>query len=189
MKKTLSPPSKESLSISPYAPPDQHPPTPISTRLTHLDAEGAAQMVDVGDKAITSRRAIACARITMQPETLSLLMNAKLPKGDALQVARIAGIMAAKRTPDLIPLCHPLALTKIAIQIEALSPQSVQITAEIRNQGQTGVEMEALTACSVAALTLYDMAKAVDPAMIIHDIHLVEKSGGKKGDWKHPSSL
>lgn len=156
---------------------------PSPAQLTHLDAEGAARMVDITEKEVTSRRALAQALVRMQPETLDLLMHAKLPKGDALQVARIAGIMAAKRTWELIPLCHPIPLSKVEIQIEAISKDTLRVCAEVRNAAQTGVEMEALTACSLAALTLYDMAKAVDPAMIITEISLLEKSGGKRGHW------
>ncbi|MCB9637484.1 MAG: cyclic pyranopterin monophosphate synthase MoaC [Myxococcales bacterium] len=158
------------------------------TQLTHLDEEGAARMVDISEKAVTSRRAVAQAFVRMLPETLDLLMHAKLPKGDALQVARIAGIMGAKRTWELIPLCHPIPLSKIEIHIEAIDDTTVRVSADVRNAAQTGVEMEALTACSLAALTLYDMAKAVDPAMMITDIGLVEKSGGKRGDWKAPQT-
>lgn len=152
-------------------------------KLTHMDEDGAARMVDVGHKATTKRKALAQAIVSMQPETLRLLMARQLPKGDALQVARVAGIMAAKRTPDLIPLCHPIPLSKAEVDIEALDDTRIQIIADVRNMAQTGVEMEALTACSVAALTLYDMAKAVDPAMVIETICLLEKEGGKRGHW------
>ncbi|MCK6510100.1 cyclic pyranopterin monophosphate synthase MoaC [Myxococcota bacterium] len=157
--------------------------TPEQQPLTHLDKEGAARMVDITDKAVTDRRATAQALVRMQPETLVLLMNARLPKGDALQVARVAGILAAKRTWELIPLCHPIPLSKIEIQIDAIAKDTVRICADVRNAAQTGVEMEALTACSIAALTLYDMAKAVDPGMWITDIGLMEKAGGKRGLW------
>ncbi len=152
--------------------------------LTHLDAEGAARMVDVGHKIATARKALAQAEVVMRPETLVLLMAGDLPKGDAIQVARIAGIMAAKRTPDLIPLCHPIPLSKAEVNIEAVGSRRIRITADVRNTAQTGVEMEALTACSVAALTLYDMAKAVDPSMVIEGICLLEKEGGKRGHWQ-----
>lgn len=151
--------------------------------LTHLDEEGAARMVDVGHKALTPRKARAQAIVVMEEQTLALLQAGRLPKGDALQVARLAGIMAAKKTPDLIPLCHPIPLSKVEIQIEVISPTQLCVIAEVGNTAQTGVEMEALTACTVAALTLYDMAKAVDPQMKIEQIMLLEKSGGKHGHW------
>ena len=151
--------------------------------LTHLDEEGAARMVDVGHKEVTKRKALAQAEVVMKPETLKLLMAGDLPKGDAIQVARIAGIMAAKKTPDLIPLCHPIPLSKAEVNIEAVADDRVRITADVRNTAQTGVEMEALTACSVTALTLYDMAKAVDPSMVIEAVCLLEKDGGKRGHW------
>ena len=157
-------------------------------RLTHLDETGAAQMVDVGHKEMTQRRALAQAIVTMQPSTLDLLISQQLPKGDALQVARVAGIMAAKRTSDLIPLCHPIPLSRAEVDFEQLDECHIKITADVRNTAQTGVEMEALTACSIAALTLYDMAKAVDPAMEIGHIHLVEKKGGKRGHWERSTA-
>ncbi len=152
--------------------------------LTHLDAQGQAHMVDVGAKAETEREAVAAGRVLMRPETLRLVRAGDLPKGDVLGTARVAGIMAAKRTAELIPLCHPLLLTKVAVEFaydEAAS--AVEITATVRCRGQTGVEMEALTAVSVAALTIYDMAKAVERGMMISDIRLLEKRGGKTGDW------
>ncbi|TNE46902.1 MAG: cyclic pyranopterin monophosphate synthase MoaC [Deltaproteobacteria bacterium] len=155
--------------------------------LTHMDKDGAARMVDVGHKALTKRKALAQAIVSMQPETLKLLMARQLPKGDALQVARVAGIMAAKKTPDLIPLCHPIPLSKAEVEFEAIDEDRIRITADVRNMAQTGVEMEALTACSVAALTLYDMAKAVDPAMCIETVCLLEKEGGKRGHWLRTS--
>ena len=142
-------------------------------------------MVDVGAKAETEREAAAGGRVTMRPETLTLLRAGDLPKGDVLGTARVAGIMAAKRTAELIPLCHPLLLTKVAVEFaydEAAS--AVEITATVRCRGQTGVEMEALTAVSVAALTIYDMAKAVERGMTISDIRLLEKRGGKSGEWQ-----
>lgn len=151
--------------------------------LTHLNAKGEAQIVDIGDKAITRRRAVAQARIIAQPETVALIMGGGLKKGDAVAVARIAGIMAAKKTSDLIPLCHPLALTKVSVDIEADGPSAILIHATAETTGQTGVEMEALVAASTAALTLYDMAKAVDRAMVVTDICVLEKAGGKSGDF------
>ena len=152
------------------------------SELTHLDAQGNAQMVDVGDKLDTSRRAVASGFVHLQPETLTLLREGHLPKGDALATARIAGIMAAKRTSELIPLCHPLPITYVHVEIE-LTDAGAEITAEVQVSGKTGVEMEALTAVSVAALTLYDMVKAVDRAAIITDIRLEQKSGGKSGNY------
>ncbi|BAM01488.1 MULTISPECIES: cyclic pyranopterin monophosphate synthase MoaC [Caldilinea] len=153
--------------------------------LTHLDSAGHATMVDVGDKAVTTRTAVAAGEVRMAPTTLAAIREGTAPKGDVLAAARIAGIMAAKRTPDLIPLCHTLLLTKVAVDFEIDEAESrVLITATVRCNGQTGVEMEALTAVSVAALTLYDMAKALDKGMIIGNIRLLEKQGGKSGDWK-----
>jgi len=156
--------------------------------LTHLDAQGHAAMVDVGEKTITSRTAIARGVVQMLPTTLAAIREGNVPKGDVLAAARIAGIMAAKRTPDLIPLCHTLLLTKVAIEFDIDEANSrVIISAQVRCQGQTGVEMEALTAVSVAALTIYDMAKALEKGMTISDIQLVEKQGGKSGDWQRTS--
>ena len=153
--------------------------------LTHLDAQGQAHMVDVGAKADTEREAIAAGRVFMQPATLALLRAGDLPKGDVLGTARVAGIMAAKRTSELIPLCHPLLLTKVTVEFAFDEDASaVEITATVRCRGQTGVEMEALTAVSVAALTIYDMAKAVERGMVISDIRLLEKRGGKSGVWE-----
>lgn len=155
------------------------------TELTHFDARGNAAMVDVTDKAVTDRTAIARARITMQPETLALILRGDAKKGDVLGVARLAGIMAAKRTADLIPLCHPLPISSVKVDLIANSEHNaVDITATVRTTGRTGVEMEALTAASVAALTVYDMCKAVDRGMRIDGIRVVEKSGGKSGDFK-----
>lgn len=153
--------------------------------LTHLDASGAAHMVDVGDKAVTTRTAIAEGHVTMLPETLALIRDGLAKKGDVIATARIAGIMAAKKTHELIPLCHPLLLTKVTVDIEmdAALP-GLRVRALARVSGQTGVEMEALTAVSVACLTVYDMAKAVDRGMTIGGIRLLEKSGGKSGTWK-----
>lgn len=157
----------------------------MSDKLTHLDATGAANMVDVGDKAITTREAVAEGRIVMKPETLALILEGKAKKGDVIATARIAGIMAAKKTHELIPLCHPLLLTKVSIDIEADEAlPGLHVRALARVSGQTGVEMEALTAVSVACLTLYDMAKAVDRGMRIEGVRVLEKSGGKSGDWK-----
>ena len=150
--------------------------------LTHLDAQGHAQMVDVTAKAETSRRATASGLVLLAPETVALLRSGGVPKGDALGVARIAGIMAAKRTSDLIPLCHPLPITRVRVDLTLLD-KGVGIEAEVAVTGNTGVEMEALTAVSVAALTLYDMVKAVDKAAVITDIRLEAKSGGKSGDF------
>lgn len=151
--------------------------------LTHLNERGEAHIVDIGDKAITRRRALAQARIVAETGTIVAIMGGGLKKGDALAVARIAGIMAAKKTSDLIPLCHPIPLTKVSVDIEADGPDAILIRATAETTGQTGVEMEALVAASTAALTLYDMAKAIDRAMTITDICLVEKSGGKSGDF------
>jgi len=153
--------------------------------LTHLDEEGRARMVDVGGKADTERVAIAKGEVSMRPETLRLIAEGGAPKGDALATAQVAGIMAAKRTPDLIPLCHPLLITQVEVEFEIDEAEyRVIITATARCRGQTGVEMEALTAVSVAALTIYDMAKAVEKTMRIGNIRLVRKSGGKSGDWR-----
>lgn len=154
-------------------------------RLTHLDARGAAHMVDVGDKAVTTREALAEGHVKMAPATLALIRDGLAKKGDVIAVARLAGIMAAKRTHELIPLCHPLLLTKVAVEIEPDEAlPGLRVSARARVSGQTGVEMEALTAVSVACLTIYDMAKAVDRAMEIGGIRLLEKSGGKSGDWR-----
>ena len=154
-------------------------------RLTHLDATGAAHMVDVGDKAETTRQAVAEGYVEMLPETLALIRDGLAKKGDVIATARIAGIMAAKKTHELIPLCHPLLLTKVSLDIEADDTlPGLRLTALARVKGQTGVEMEALTAVSVACLTVYDMAKAVDRGMRIGGIRLVEKMGGKSGHWK-----
>lgn len=154
------------------------------TRLSHLDDSGAANMVDVTDKAVTTRVAVAEGRIVMLPATLHLALSGTARKGDVVATARIAGIMAAKRTSDLIPLCHPLALDKVAVDIapDAALPGFV-VTAMAKVSGRTGVEMEALTAVSVACLTLYDMLKAVDRGMRIEGIALTSKSGGQSGDW------
>jgi cyclic pyranopterin phosphate synthase len=153
--------------------------------LTHLDESGAARMVDVGAKAETQREAIATGRITMSVMAAAAIRDGLVKKGDVLSVARIAGIMAAKKTSDLIPLCHPLALTKIALDLVP-DTTGVTATATVALTGRTGVEMEALTAVSVALLTVYDMAKAIDKAMAIEGIRLVSKKGGKSGDWVNP---
>ncbi|MDX8477744.1 cyclic pyranopterin monophosphate synthase MoaC [Mesorhizobium sp. VK24D] len=153
--------------------------------LTHIGAKGEANMVDVGDKAETTRTAIAEGFVTMRPETLDMILAGDAKKGDVLGAARIAGIMAAKKTHELIPLCHPLLLTKVAVEIEPdRALPGLKVTALTRVNGKTGVEMEALTAASVACLTIYDMAKAADRAMVISGIRLVEKTGGKSGDYK-----
>ena len=155
------------------------------SNLTHLDEQGHATMVDVSAKAKTTRTAVARGEVHMLPATLTAIRDGAVPKGDVLAAARIAGIMAAKRTPDLIPLCHTLLLTKVAVEFEIDEAQSrVVITATVRCQGQTGVEMEALTAVSVAALTIYDMAKALEKSMVIGEICLLEKQGGKSGAWQ-----
>lgn len=152
--------------------------------LTHLNADGEAHMVDIGGKAETARRAIATARLEAQPDTVTAIFGGSLGKGDALAVARVAGIMAAKKTSELIPLCHPIALTKVEVEITQASPGSIAIAATAQTTGKTGVEMEALTAASVAALTLYDMAKAIDRGMTISTVRLEEKSGGKSGTYR-----
>ena len=158
--------------------------TDTSDRLTHLDEEGRPAMVDVSSKDVTARTAVAEGRIVMAPETLDLILEGRTAKGDPVQVAEIAGIMAGKRTSELIPLCHPLPGTtlKVALRTEA-SPPGVVARAEARVSGQTGVEMEALTAVSVALLTVYDMVKAVDRGMRIEGIRLLSKEGGKSGRW------
>jgi len=154
-------------------------------RLTHLDEKGAARMVDVGAKPDTERVAIAAGTVYMKPTTLALIRQGALKKGDVLTIARIAGIMAAKKTSELIPLCHPIALTHLDVELTLDEPaNAVQIVATARTTGKTGVEMEALTAVSVAALTVYDMAKAVDREMRLSDIRLLEKHGGQHGDYK-----
>ena len=151
--------------------------------LTHIDEEGRLRMVNVGEKPDTERVATARGQVTMRPETLRLIVEKGLPKGDVLAVAQVAGILAAKRVPDLIPLCHPLLLTKVDVSFRIDEAAScIEITSTVRCQGKTGVEMEALTAVSVAALTIYDMAKAAEKTMRIGNIRLVRKSGGKSGD-------
>ena len=157
----------------------------MSRQLTHLDESGRASMVDVGHKADSERIAVARGAVIMQPETLRLIIEGNMKKGDVLAVAELAGVMAAKRTSDLIPLCHPLLLTHISVTCTPVEADSlVEIEATVRLRGQTGVEMEALTAVSVAGLTIYDMAKAVDRSMRLTDIRLVAKSGGQSGDFR-----
>ena len=152
--------------------------------LTHIDASGAAHMVDVGDKAVTERTAVAEGLVIMQPETLKLVVDGNAKKGDVFGVARIAGIMAAKRTSDLIPLCHPLALSSVAVDLEPVGElPGVRVRATVRVKGQTGVEMEALTAVTTACLTIYDMVKAADRGMRIEAVRLVSKAGGASGDF------
>jgi cyclic pyranopterin phosphate synthase len=154
------------------------------SKLSHLDEQGQARMVDVSEKADTSRIAVARAAVHMRPETLALILEEKMEKGDVFSVARVAGIMAAKRTSELIPMCHPLNITSVAIDLTAgENPARVEVKATVRVNGKTGVEMEALTAVSVAALTIYDMCKAVDREMTIRETRLVEKSGGKSGTF------
>ncbi len=152
------------------------------SKLTHIDGDGAAHMVDVGDKADTVREARAEGRITMKMEVLEAIKANAMKKGDVLATARIAGIMAAKKTSDLIPLCHPLALSKVAVDFTFLD-DGIMVRSMARLTGKTGVEMEALTACSVTLLTIYDMSKAMQKDMVISDIRLLSKSGGKSGDW------
>ncbi|MGD9879566.1 MAG: cyclic pyranopterin monophosphate synthase MoaC [Reyranella sp.] len=155
--------------------------------LTHFDDTGNARMVDVGAKDVTERIAVARASVIMQPATLKLIATKKAAKGDVLAVAQLAGIMAAKRTPDLIPLCHPLALNSVDVQLSIdTRRKAVDIEATCKLKGRTGVEMEALTAASVAALTVYDMCKSVDRGMVISDVRLVHKSGGKSGTYDAP---
>lgn len=157
--------------------------------LTHIDASGEAHMVDVGDKAETARSATATGYVRMKPETLALIREGNAKKGDVIGTARLAGIMAAKQTSNLIPLCHPLMLTKVAVDIvEDAALPGLRVTAMAKLTGRTGVEMEALTAVSVACLTIYDMAKAADRSMEIGGITLLEKSGGKSGDFRHPGA-
>ena len=154
------------------------------SRLTHFDAQGEAHMVDVGDKAVTQRVAVATGRIRMLPATLALIRDGAAKKGDVLGVARIAAIQGAKRTAELIPLCHPIALTRITVDFQLDEAASlVSCTARAETRGQTGVEMEALTAVQVGLLTVYDMCKAVDRGMVIENVRLLEKHGGKSGDW------
>ena len=154
----------------------------MADRLTHVDESGAARMVDVSGKAVTARTATASGRVLVSAEVVALLRGEGVPKGDALAVARIAGIMGAKQTPALIPLCHPLAISGVTVDL-TVSDDAVEISATVRTSDRTGVEMEALTAVSVAALTVVDMVKAVDKSAVISDIRVVTKTGGKSGDW------
>ena len=153
--------------------------------LTHFGPDGRPRMVDVAGKAVTVREAVASGLVRMKPETRDAALGGGGPKGDVRGVAEIAGVMAAKRTSELIPLCHPLALTKVEVAVEP-APEGLAVTARVKTQGQTGVEMEALTAVSVACLTIYDMLKAMDKAMTIEAVRLLEKTGGKSGDWRAP---
>ncbi|MEO9899923.1 cyclic pyranopterin monophosphate synthase MoaC [Nisaea sp.] len=154
------------------------------SELTHFDERGNAAMVDVGDKEITERIATAASTVTMAPATMKLIVDGGVKKGDVLSVARLAGIMGAKKTPDLIPLCHPLALTSVKVELTCdTDSNTVEIEATCKLKGRTGVEMEALTAVSIAALTVYDMCKAVDRGMKLNNIRLIHKAGGKSGDW------
>jgi cyclic pyranopterin monophosphate synthase len=158
-----------------------------SPRLTHVDEAGAARMVDVSGKDVTSRVAVATGRVLVSREVVALLRGDGVPKGDALGVARVAGIVAAKRTPDLIPLCHPLSISGVTVDLE-VADDGVRITATVRTTDRTGVEMEALTAVSVAALTVVDMVKAVDKGAVISGVQVESKTGGKSGDWSRTSS-
>ncbi len=162
----------------------------MSADLTHIDADGRARMVDVSDKPATSREALAAGLVRMAPATLALALSGRAKKGDVRATAEIAGVMAAKRTAELIPLCHPLALTSIKVEVTAADDGSgLAVTASVRTQGQTGVEMEALTAVSVACLTLYDMLKAADKAMVIDAVRLLEKTGGASGDYRRTDDM
>jgi cyclic pyranopterin phosphate synthase len=160
--------------------------------LSHLDEQGHARMVDVGDKLDTQREAVAKGRVVMQPQTLALIQQGGLPKGDVLAVAQVAGVMAAKRAHELIPMCHPLLLTHIRVEFEPHEADAgddlaaIEVAATVRSVGKTGVEMEALTAVAVAGLTIYDMCKAVDRGMRLEGVRLVRKSGGKSGEWSGP---
>ena len=157
----------------------------MGAKLTHIDAEGRARMVDVSDKAATAREAVAAGLIRMKPETLALALSGQAKKGDVRVTAEIAGVLAAKKTSDLIPLCHPLSLSSVKVAVEeAPGGEGLTVTARVKTTGPTGVEMEALTAVSVACLTLYDMLKATDKTMVIEAVRLLEKSGGRSGDFK-----
>ena len=157
----------------------------MATDFSHINSAGEANMVDVGAKDISQRTALAVGVVSMQAETLAAINDHQLAKGEVLAVARVAGIQAAKRCADLIPLCHPLALSKVQVEFSQRSDTELEVRAQCKLKGQTGVEMEALTAVSVAALTIYDMCKAVDKGITITDVRLLEKTGGKSGDWKH----
>ena len=156
----------------------------MSSELTHFDDSGASRMVDTSEKPVTLRIARASGRIEMQPETLRTILDRRIAKGDVFEVARLAGIMAAKRTGELIPLCHPLGLTSVTVDFAVEGDSAVRITTTAKVHARTGVEMEALTAVSVAGLTIYDMCKAIDRSMVLRDIRLEEKSGGVHGDWR-----
>jgi len=159
------------------------------SKLSHLNAQGEAHMVDVSDKDVTSRTAVAEGFVALLPETLAIVTKGEAKKGDVLATARIAGIMAAKKTHELIPLCHPLAITKVTVEfLTSTEPAGIHVTATVKVTGQTGVEMEALTAVSVACLTIYDMLKAADKGMTISDIRLLEKTGGRSGTYRAPSA-
>src|SRR5512135_64031 len=163
-------------------------PRAVRRRLTHVDRSGRPRMVDVGGKPMTERRAVAEAFVAMSPETLSLVIDGSTPKGDVLGVAELAGVMGGKRTSDLIPLCHPIALTSLVVTATPdRSAGGLRVRAEAATTGQTGVEMEALTAASIAALTAYDMVKGVERGVEIRTVHLVEKSGGRSGEWRRPA--
>ncbi len=157
---------------------------PKESKLSHIDETGASRMVDVSEKEIAERIAVAHAKVTMTPETFSLIMDKKIVKGDVLGVARVAGIMAAKKTSELVPMCHPLNLNSVKIDYTNNNLDSIEITSEVKITAKTGVEMEALTAVSVCALTIYDMCKSADKSMLISDIYLVRKSGGKSGSFE-----
>lgn len=156
----------------------------MSGELTHFDESGASRMVDTSEKPVTLRTAVATGRVVMQPATVALIRDRQVAKGDVFEVARLAGIMAAKRTHELIPLCHPLGLTSVGLDLQIADERTVTIASTVKVQARTGVEMEALTAVSVAALTVYDMCKAVDRSMEIRDIRLEEKTGGVHGDYR-----
>lgn len=156
------------------------------SEFTHFNEDGASRMVDVGSKEVTERMARAVAILEMQPETLQQIRDRKLSKGDVLEVARLAGIMSAKRTADLIPLCHPLAIDAVTIEYEFPKPSCLRIESEVAVTARTGVEMEALVAASTTALTVYDMCKSVDRGMVLRDLHLLEKKGGRSGHFVHP---
>ncbi len=155
----------------------------MTSGFTHVDESGAARMVDVSGKSVTTRTATATGQVVVSPEVVRLLRSGSVPKGDALAVARIAGIQAAKRTPDLVPLCHPIAIHGVNVEL-AVMDDAVAVTATVRTADRTGVEMEALTCVTVAGLTIIDMVKAVDPAATITDVQVVEKTGGQSGDWR-----
>ncbi len=153
------------------------------TKLTHIGENGASRMVDVSEKEVTERIAVAHARVTMKPETFRLIMDKKVTKGDVLGVARVAGIMAAKKTNELIPMCHPLSINSVKIDYTNNNQDSIEITSEVKVSAKTGVEMEALTAVSICALTIYDMCKSADRSILISEVYLVKKSGGKSGTF------